>query len=275
MSGWKVMTKNLDAVGDGLAAFTLTELLVVVAIIGILAALILTAISRSKEKVQLTECAHNVRQLGLALQEFVTDNHRYPLFVNPAYSKDHSSENKTAWLMALEAILYKGDPVHGPAIRYGKGVWRCPAAPRLGDDLSQFACYGYNAYGLSPEKNLRSLGLGGEFMWGKGPNKGMAPAVKDSEVINPSEMMSLGDGFVGGSDVVLDNRWLLWRTYGLKDPSGKTKRSYARHQGKANVAFCDGHVEALTLKSLLVDTNDAALSRWDRDHKPHREDLMP
>jgi prepilin-type processing-associated H-X9-DG protein len=52
-----------------------------------------------------------------------------------------------------------------------------------------------------------------------------------------------------------------------------TKRAYARHQGRANIVFCDGHVESPTLQFLFVETNDAALVRWNRDHQPHREKL--
>ena len=50
---------------------------------------------------------------------------------------------------------------------------------------------------------------------------------------------------------------------------------HLRHQNKANVVFCDGHVESPTLNFLFADTSDAALSRWNRDHQPHRERLVP
>ena len=88
--------------------------------------------------------------------------------------------------------------------------------------------------------------------------------------------MAIGDGFKGGNGVIVDGTYLwLWRTYGVQDYLGSTKRSYARHQGKANVVFCDGHVESPTLQFLFADTSDAALSRWNRDHLPHREKLSP
>jgi prepilin-type processing-associated H-X9-DG protein len=45
--------------------------------------------------------------------------------------------------------------------------------------------------------------------------------------------------------------------------------------GKANVVFCDGHVESPRLPFLLADTSAAALSRWNRDHQPYRERLAP
>jgi prepilin-type processing-associated H-X9-DG protein len=48
-----------------------------------------------------------------------------------------------------------------------------------------------------------------------------------------------------------------------------------RHGGKANVLFCDGHVESPGLQTLFEDTSDAALSRWNRDHLPHRDLVSP
>jgi prepilin-type N-terminal cleavage/methylation domain-containing protein len=67
------------------SAFTLIELLVVIAIIAILAALLLTAVSQVKGRAQRIQCANNVRQLGFALQSFVTENDFYPLLIDPPH----------------------------------------------------------------------------------------------------------------------------------------------------------------------------------------------
>jgi prepilin-type N-terminal cleavage/methylation domain-containing protein/prepilin-type processing-associated H-X9-DG protein len=61
-------------------AFTLLELLVVIAIIGILAALLLPVVSRSKEAARSTACLSNLHQVGMALQIYVSDNNnKFPL----------------------------------------------------------------------------------------------------------------------------------------------------------------------------------------------------
>ncbi len=256
-------------------AFTLTELLVVIAIIAILAALLVAAISRAKGIALRTQCANNVRQLGLALQEFKTDHNFYPPYLDPS----DWSENRF-WKNALG---YEID-IHSNVEYYPKGVWHCPAAYRPSNSIWNlhgewgYDDYGYNAYGLGSLAFTNSLGLSTYWL----PNL-PTPRVNESKVASPSEMFAVGDAFFGGPSVIEDGVNILGRAsdgvvsshgHAFADPES-TKRAYARHQGKANVVFCDGHVESPTLQFLFEDTSDDALARWNRDHQPHREKLSP
>ena len=246
--------------GNAGSAFTLIELLALTAMIGILAALLLVAITHSKGPAQRIQCASNVRQLGLALQEFVADNHVYPLFANVDFHRGGYPEHYEIWVEALEHEKIASKP--GKSF-FETGVWRCPSArrPSTFPTNAVYMSYGYNAYGLDMIGNPVSLGLGGHKM-GKLAQT-LAPPVRDADVAAPSDMMAIGDIFNGGV--------LFWRDVAVAG----AENAYLRHQGKENVVFCDGHVESPTLKSLLGATNDAALVRWNRDHLPHREKLSP
>ena len=228
-------------------AFTRIELLVVMAIIGILAALVLPVLSQAKKRAQRIQCVGNLRQLGFGLQVVVASDHAYPLLF----------ENTNGFWIKTVAI--EGLGLSQPITNYiVTGVWRCPSPVLwLRPDTNLLAiCYGYNSGGVVSDENADdNFGLGGR--------PSTQTTLKDSEVLDPSEMMAIGD--------VFEQRPALT----CKSVYGLALVAYQRHQGHANVVFCDGHVESPTLNFLFVNTSDAALSRWNRDHQPHRELLAP
>jgi prepilin-type processing-associated H-X9-DG protein/prepilin-type N-terminal cleavage/methylation domain-containing protein len=238
------------------SGLTLVELLVVIAVVGILAALLLQVLVQSKRKAQQIQCVTNLHQQGTALQSFLANNHGYPVL-----DAKINADAPGSWKKQLET---GGFDVSKPVTNYFEvGVWRCPSA-RWGawfhpGDTADY--YAYNCDGVEPSpmsSEANTLGLRGTYS----KSQGFVP-VGESSVVSPSVMMAIGDSFDGG---------LIFYRGALKMFESRGFAS-SRHQAKANVAFCDGHVESPKLQFLFEDISDKALSRWNRDHQPHRDKL--
>jgi prepilin-type processing-associated H-X9-DG protein/prepilin-type N-terminal cleavage/methylation domain-containing protein len=237
--------------------FTLIELLVVIGVIGILAALLFPAISKSKTKAQSLQCIANLHQFGGALHICLANNCAYPTGFAKA-----SNDYPGTWASQL---IHGGSDVSKPATNFFQsGTWRCPSAEwsaRIPNDGNwQPGFYSYNGFGVSRiGSKTNALGFLGHW----DPNSQTLAPIAESEVVAPSDAMIVGDSFDSAAFFMREDLASL-ETYG---------NTRSRHQGRANVLFCDGHVGSPTLKFLFEDTSDAALARWNRDHQPHRARL--
>lgn len=149
------------------AAFTLVELLVVIAVVGILAALLLPVLSRSRAKAMAIRCVSNLRQLTLATQMY-TDDHEGALFRYRTGSSDGGDGYWFGWLERGREGQRRFDAAQGalfPYLGHG-GVELCPS---LRYHLPAFKLkaagaaygYGYNLHLSRPltEPPLRMSGL--------------------------------------------------------------------------------------------------------------------
>lgn len=240
--------------GRATNAFTLLELLLVIAIIAIVAALLVSVLSQGKRRALNLRCVANLHQLGVGLQTFLANDRGYP-----SRSQSTNADQPGSWMTQLEI---GGLGVANPQGNFFvTGIWQCPAVQWYGQHTTDFMSYGYNAYGVLPVGNLtNSPGLLGHLGSGLGFR-----GIGESEVIAPSDMMAIADCFDGSVYFMRISVTNLLR-YG---------NTLTRHQGRGNVLFCDGHVESPLLNYLMEDRSDVALSRWNRDHQPHHELLTP
>lgn len=259
---------------DRLSAFSLMELLLVIAIISILVALLVPTLVRSKERARQIQCVSNLRQLGEGLQIYLGENHKYPLFVDTSFPTNASPLILDTWVTTLGTQL--GYNYRTDSNFWNRGIWLCPGVKSKGVLGSGFESYGYNAFGIGT--NSDSLGLGGTYGFSHTVQVGsqgwpiVKPAVNESAVATPSAMMAVGDGIHGTGTQLFSGQGMLWRHGSYTGFSDSTPPN-ARHRGSANVVFCDGHIESPKLKLLFEDSNDEALRLWNRDHLPHRNRL--
>ena len=246
--------------------FTLIELLAVIMIIAVLASVLLPPLSRAKGSAQAAHCRSNLRQIGVALRLYLDDFNAYPL-----------SAQASMWSNQLDAYLHQGEMkrIAPGDFTVKTGVFECPSQRfRPGDLQDSSGSYGYNSQGLWTSLWIpdQPQGLGGYGF--SPPATFLNSPTRESDVVAPSDMLALGDGFFkyrSGRIVVSSGLGRDAYTFGERQDERKTAEQ--RHSGRLNVVSCDGHVEALTLRQLFFDRSDEALRRWNADHEPHQERL--
>jgi prepilin-type N-terminal cleavage/methylation domain-containing protein/prepilin-type processing-associated H-X9-DG protein len=281
--------KSNSIIGRG---FTLIELLVVIGIIGVLASLLLTALSRAKDRARSVTCKNHLHQIGLALQMYVNEHQsRYPYYssadTDPSLEGAIGRDNSRWWwakLIPYYPVKWTNATYHCPGYKgaiNGCVVTECAS----GRQNAPFGSYAYNSEGVAvpavPGTPFTAeLGLGppqDQLVMGHGRLR--SAVTPEPRIKVPSEMLAIGEsrflnakvnGILGGYDRLTcgllksSNPWHSFAWYAF-DP--------ARHGRNYNVTFCDGHVEALNPWVLFDPSKTAAM--WNSDHQPHPEFWVP
>ena len=259
------------------------ELLVVISIISILAALLLQVLSKAKAYAHSTSCKNHLHQMGLALQMYVDENQsKYPYYLSlpdPKFDGAVGADNTGFWwakLLPYYPVKWLDPAYHCPGYRGAiRGQLQVP-----GGWTHPLGSYAYNARGVrvtwstnSVITNSTLLGLGARAYRSLRP--GLTTGVtSEGQIAAPSEMFSIGEsrwkdqggeGAAGGNDFMLCGCIYVNRGWGAFDP--------ARHGKNYNQLFCDGHVLAMSPWVLFNPTKTAVM--WNYDHQPHPEFWPP
>ena len=179
-------------------AFTLMELLVVIAIIGIVAALLLPALSAAKAQARSTACKNHLRQMGQALQMYVEEHeNKYPWWVNPydpSLDAAIGPANTRYWWAKLLPYY---------TVKWTNAAYHCPGykgliAGEVGH-APPYGSYAYNGSGVSsprcgfPYDPIFGLGPGPYTLGPPRNVHGPRSAVSAAQIKSPSEMFSIGE----------------------------------------------------------------------------------
>lgn len=213
--------------------FTLVELLTVIAIIGVLIAIILPAVQAARQAARRTQCANHLRQNVLAIH-----NYHDTLKVLPPANLVSNWPTQVTWFAEINYMSGTADPSKGllaPFMERNSAIQRCPThgdTQKLYDGAG--GGYGYNM-------NL------GQAVWSfDGTNwvqnqqlRTLAYFRSTSNTIVMSDSARIELPYGAATDsIATDNFYLLGPDDTYAEPG-----TYFRHDTIANVAFLDGHVE--------------------------------
>lgn len=208
-------------------AFTLVELLVVIAVVGILGALLLPALSQGKAAARRIQCVDNLRQLGLAARMYWEDNDDFTF----RYQTGMTNGGRLYWFGWLKPGAEGQrdfDPSMGALYPYllNSGVEICPSLD-----------YSHASYKLKAR--------GAAYGYGYNLNLGRQP-ISTSRITRPSDTVLFADAAQVNdfqAPASPDNPMIEEFYYVDADDGGGYPNAHFRHQKQANAAFADGHVD--------------------------------
>ncbi len=215
-------------------AFTLIEILIVIAIIAILAAMLLPALSLAKGKAQRIACMNNLRQLGVACQVYPADNdgrlvENWPYAISPGLETN-------CWMHGN--MRYDFEATNAQLLRTGKlfpyannvSSYHCPADRSTANGIPRVRSYSMNSW------------MGSRYMEIEQQPTALQKAyrtfVRDSELnaATPASLFMIADEH----ETTIDDSFFL---VSMDDSQIFASYPGTRHNRRCALSFADAHVE--------------------------------
>ena len=240
-------------------AFTLIELLTVIAIIGVLAAIIIGSVSKVRDAARRSTCVSNLRQIGAAFPLYAADNkgmypavrqatYPYPggsgyTSANPPPGVNPSGDN---WQVEISRyILRSQNYIWDVKDAYGNtNIAHCPTYDlffNTSAKMSSQSSISTAGYGMNLNMNVGGTNYGGGT-WGLENTR----RFRAMAITYPSKTVLIGD-----SSEFFINVSTVW-TPDTSHLDGYGNGAPKRHGSNANYLFADGHVETLDPAAAII-----------------------
>lgn len=206
------------------SAFTLIELLCVIAIIAILAALLLPVLARAKDRAKRVQCVYNLRQAGLAFQSFAQDhNGQFPMAVTASLGGS----------LEFAQGAYKAGGVFYFSFRHLQALSNELVTPKLVTCPSDTRAPADRFDVLKNENVSYAVGI-------------------NANAAQPNSILA--------ADGNLTNDWFGSASLLRFGPSNAVRWTAELHRFKGNLLFADGRVEEVNSPRLIVARDQTVLT---------------